>query len=170
MKMLYSHNNPVLYSEEDPLTEEWREIVADWQGEKAFIAHNDMNGNVQVGAMAGKPGMSPMQLLLVALAGCTGVDVSSVLQKKRQPLEDLQIRVRAKMAECYPKVFTEIHMEYLLWGEGLDPLAIQRAIQLSEEKYCSVGAHIRALAPIYSTFRILSPGEKVDDEIKEKVK
>jgi putative redox protein len=80
-----------------------------------------------------------MELLLAGLAGCTGMDIASILTKQRQPFVDLKVQVRGKRASDYPKVFTELEVTYLLWGEGLDPKAVERAIQLSEERYCSVG-------------------------------
>lgn len=147
---------------------EWREILTEWKGEGAFIARNAAGGTVQMGTLDGVPGVGPMQLLLVALAGCTGVDVASIMEKKRQPLDDLKIRVRGKMADTYPKVYTELEIEFYLWGSGLDPKAIEQAIELSEEKYCSVGAMLRMAAPIKTTYRILAPGEALEE--KEEMK
>ena len=144
---------------------EWREIVAEWKGESSFIARNSSGGTVQMGTIEGKPGVGPMQLLLAGLAGCTGMDVASILQKKRQQLEDLKIQVRAKMREEYPRVYTEIEVTFILWGSNLEPGAVEQAIQLSEEKYCSVGAMLKATAPIQYRYHILSPGEIY--EVKE---
>jgi putative redox protein len=137
----------------------WREVVAVWQGESAFIGHNSTGGSVQMGKIGDKPGISPMELLLAGLAGCTGVDVASILTKQRQPFVDLKVRVRGKRAEDFPKIFTELEISYLVWGEGVDPQAVERAIQLSEEKYCSVGLMLSKAASIHSSYRILKPGE-----------
>ena len=100
-----------------------------------------------------------MQLVLVGLAGYTGVDVVDILKKKRQPLKALKVKVRGKRAEDYPKIYNEIEVTYLLWGVGIDPKAVEQAIKLSEEKYCSVGAMLRSVANIRSTYHILSPEE-----------
>lgn len=137
----------------------WKEVVAEWHGGTTFIGKNFTGGTVQMGDLAGRPGISPMELLLAGLAGCTGVDVALILGKQRQPLDDFQVRVRGKRADQHPKVYTEIVIEYLLWGEGLSEKAIEQAIALSEEKYCSASAMLGAKAQITSSYRILAPGE-----------
>ncbi len=137
----------------------WREIVADWKGETTFIGRNASGGCVQMGSLDGQPGVSPMELILAGLAGCTGMDIASILQKKRQPLVDMKVRARGKRAADVPKVFTEFEIIYLIWGDGIDPQAVEQAIQLSEEKYCSVGIMLEKAAPVKSSYRILKPGE-----------
>jgi putative redox protein len=138
----------------------WREVVAIWQGETSFIGHNPSGGTVQMGKIGDKPGISPMELLLAGLAGCTGMDIASILTKQRQPFTALQVRARGKRAADYPMIFTEFEVIYLVWGEGIDPQAVERAIQLSEEKYCSVGLLLSKASPIHSSYRILKPGEE----------
>jgi putative redox protein len=137
----------------------WREVVAEWQGGGAFIGRNAAGGSVQMGTIEEKPGTSPMELLLIAVAGCTGMDIADIMQKKRQPLQSLKVKVRGKRAESFPKVYTEIDVTYLVWGENIDPRALEQAIQLSEEKYCSASAMLRAVAQMHSNYRILAPGE-----------
>jgi putative redox protein len=139
----------------------WREVEAEWKGDTSFIGYNASGGSVQMGMIDNQPGVSPMELLLVGLAGCTGMDIASILAKQRQPLAALKVRVRGKRAADYPKVFTELEVTYLIWGDGLDPKAVERAIQLSEEKYCSVGLMLGETAPIRSSCRLLHPGELV---------
>ena len=138
---------------------EWKEITADWQGELTFVGKNPAGGSVQMGELDGKPGVGPMELLLAGLAGCTGHDVVSILKKKKQPLKDFQVTARGKRADDYPMVYTEIEIEYLLWGEDLSPKAIEQAIQLSEDKYCSASAMLAKTAKITSTYRIMEPVE-----------
>jgi putative redox protein len=140
----------------------WREVIAEWKGETSFIGRNPAGGTVQMGKIDDRPGISPMELLLAGLAGCTGMDIASILTKQRQPFVDLKVQVRGKRASDYPMVFTELEVTYLLWGEGLDPKAVERAIQLSEERYCSVGIMLGKAAPIHSTYRILKPGDESD--------
>jgi len=101
---------------------DWHEIVAEWQGELNFVGKNDLGNSVQMGSKKHIGNISPMELLLVGLAGCTGYDVVSILQKKRQPLQDFKVKVRAKRADDYPMVYTDIQVEYLLWGEGLNAI------------------------------------------------
>jgi putative redox protein len=99
-------------------------------------------------------GPSPMELLLVALAGCTGMDVISILRKKRQDVTDYTISVRGVRREEYPQTFTAITVEHTVTGRSINPDAVQRAIELSETKYCSVGATLGMTATITHTFRV----------------
>lgn len=141
------------------MTDQWREIEAEWVDGGTFIGRNATGGTVQMGKLNDKPGVSPMELILVGLAGCTGVDIVDILEKKRQPLQALKVKVRGKKADDFPKVYKEIEVTYLIWGEGIDPKSVERAIQLSEEKYCSVSAMLCSVAEIRSTYKILTPGE-----------
>lgn len=97
----------------------------------------------------------PLELLLLGLAGCTGMDVISILRKKRQAVTGLEIVVRGEQAADYPKKFVKISVEFLIRGEGIDPEAVRRAIQLSESTYCSVGASLKDPVPITTSFQIL---------------
>ena len=141
------------------MSESWTEITASWKNDMTFIGLNSAGGTVQMGTLDGKPGVGPMQLLLVALAGCTGLDIVSILQKKRLNLSDLQVRVRGKRANEYPMVWTDIHLTYLIWGEAILPQDAEQAIRLSEEKYCSVGLMLGKVARITSEYHLLRPGE-----------
>jgi putative redox protein len=141
------------------MPEEWTEISAAWKTGKAFIGQDTSGATLQMGTLDGKPGFSPMHLLLVAVAGCTGTDIVSILQKKRLALSDLQVRVRAKRARDYPMIWTDIHLTYLIWGEAIPPRDVEQAIQLSRDKYCSVGLMLDKAARITSEFQILKPGE-----------
>jgi putative redox protein len=141
----------------------WREIEAEWQGGGAFIGRNSLGGMVQMGKMGDRPGVSPMELLLVGLAGCTGMDVVDIMLKKRESLKAFTVKVRAKRTEDYPQIFTEIEITYLIWGKGINPASVERAIQLSEDKYCSVRAMLKSTAEIRSIYQIIdsdSPGEE----------
>jgi len=137
--------------------DDWREINAEWLQDTAFVASNAAGGCVQMGSMDGQPALSPMELLLASLAGCTGSDVASILQKARQPLQAFQVRVRGKRRQEHPRIYTQIEVEYLLWGSGLDLQTVERAIQLSREKYCSVSAMLEPATNIEFTYRVLPP-------------
>ena len=141
------------------MTDLLTEISATWKGEMTFIGENASGGMVQMGTLDGKPGVGPMQLLLVSLAGCTGVDIISILQKKRVQLSDLEVKVRAKRADEYPMIWTDIHITYLIYGENIRPKDVEQAIQLSEDKYCSVGIMLGKSATLTSEYKILKPGE-----------
>jgi putative redox protein len=138
------------------------EITATWKSEGTFIGQNAAGGTVQMGSLEGKPGVGPMQLLLVAVAGCTGMDIVSILQKKRVQLTDMQVRVSGKQAADYPKIWTDIHINYLIWGKAIKPKDVERAIELSENKYCCVGIMLGESARITSEYHILEPGEIVN--------
>jgi putative redox protein len=89
-----------------------------------------------------------MQAVLISLAGCTGMDVVSILRKMRAPLEGLTMEVDAERATEHPKVFTKIHLRYRAWGAGLEDEPVRRAVDLSQEKYCSVSAMLKKSVPI----------------------
>lgn len=141
------------------MSEGWTEIAATWKNEMTFIGQNSAGGTVQMGTLDGKPGVGPMSLLLVAVAGCTGIDIVSILQKKHLNLTNLQVRVRGKRANEYPMVWTDIHLSYFIWGEAIQPKDVEQAIRLSEEKYCSVSIMLGKTARITSEYHLLQPGE-----------
>jgi len=137
-------------------------ITATWQGKMSFVAEDESGGKAQLGSLEGRPGIAPMSMMLASLAACTGVDVAHILGKKRAKLHDLKVEVRAKQAEKHPKVYTEINVMYLLWGEDLNPKDIEQAIELSETKYCSASIMLKCTAEIHSAYRIFAPGESPD--------
>ncbi|MCK4726186.1 MAG: OsmC family protein, partial [Anaerolineales bacterium] len=100
------------------------------------------------------PGVGPMELMLLGVAGCTAVDIVNILRKKRKHLADLKVEVRGKRAEEHPKIYTEIVIEYQLWGRDLDKKSVERAIDLSEGKYCSASAMLAKSAKITSEYVI----------------
>jgi len=110
---------------------------------------------VDAGQEAGghNSGARPMELLLMGLLGCTGMDVISILKKKRQPVRDLKIFATGEQAPDHPHYFTRIHLEYVAYG-NVEEAALDRAIQLSQEKYCSAAATLRGKAEITSSYRV----------------
>jgi putative redox protein len=142
------------------MSQDWKEVSAQWAGEMGFVGKNLSGGKVQMGTVDGQPGASPMELLLLGMAGCTGVDIVHILGKKRITLDQFEVRVRGKRADEHPRVYTEIEIEYLFWADDLNPKAVVQAIQLSEEKYCSASAMLSKTAKIRSNYQILAPGEE----------
>jgi len=136
------------------MSSNWHEVVADWQSGLTFIGKNDLDRSLQMGSKKEEGNISPMELLLLGLAGCTGYDIVSILQKKRLDLKKFQVKVRGKRVDTYPMVYSEIEVEYLLWGEGVTEKAVRQAIELSEHKYCSATAMLEETADITSTFQI----------------
>jgi putative redox protein len=139
------------------MADNWREVSATWTGELNFAGESDKGGTVQMGPEDGRIG--PMQLLLTGLAGCTGIDIISILKKKRVTPTDFKIKVRGKRADKFPMVYTDIEVEYLLWGHNLKVRDVEQAIKLSEQKYCSVSIMLGKTSKIRSTYKILKPGE-----------
>jgi putative redox protein len=99
-------------------------------------------------------GFRPLELMLVSLAGCTAMDVISILLKKGQGVTWFQVNVRGERAQEHPQVFTSITLEYQLRGRNLDPAAVERAVELSETKYCSARAMLAQVVPIQRAIRI----------------
>lgn len=106
-------------------------------------------------------GFIPMEMLLVGLAGCTGMDVISVLRKKRQQVTGYEVQVRGERAEDHPMVFTDITVEHIVTGHNVSPEAVARAIELSETKYCGAGAMLGKTAKLIHTFRIVEAAPEV---------
>jgi putative redox protein len=100
-------------------------------------------------------GVRPKELVLIGLAGCTGSDVVSILQKKRINLTDFDINISAQQTEEHPKVFAHVDLEYVFYGKGIQPKDVERAIQLSTETYCGVSAMLKKVMTINHTYRIV---------------
>ncbi len=95
-------------------------------------------------------GPSPMELVLIGLGGCTGMDVISILKKKRQEVTSFEILLHAERSSEHPKVFTDITIEFVVTGQDVDEEAVKRAVELSETKYCSASAMLSKSVPIHT--------------------
>lgn len=124
-------------------------MIGDVEGGPAIILDS---GHPEYGNHTGP---SPMELILLGLAGCTAMDVVSIMDKKRQPMTNLQVKVQAERAEAHPKVYTKIQLEYIAYGQGISESALARAIELSERTYCSVNAMLSKTAEITTSYRIV---------------
>lgn len=100
-------------------------------------------------------GIRPKELLLVALAGCTASDVVTILEKKKINLRDFEINITAQQQEEHPQVYTKINLEYVFYGGNIPVEAVERAIELSQTKYCSVTAMLQKAVEITHTYKIL---------------
>lgn len=133
-----------------------------WVTGQQFVGM-DSNNHAIVLSGEGEPnGVRPSQMLLIALAACTAVDVVEILAKKRKPLSFLEIVTTGENAPDPPWAFRKIHVMYRLAGKDLTRKAVEQAIQLSEEKYCSVAATVRGVAEITTAYEIIAPAESVD--------
>ena len=134
-------------------------VSSTWQGGMKFSADDGLGHTLVSDAPSedGAPfeGLKPPAMLLAALAGCAGVDVAAISIKQRQAVTGLEINVTGKQAPEAPWGYQEIHMEYVLTGRGLNEKSISRAIDLSENGYCSVAASLSKDCKLTSSFRIV---------------
>ena len=100
-------------------------------------------------------GPRPMELLLIGLGSCTAMDIVTVLKKKRQPFSRVDVEITAERAEDYPMIYTEIHLQYVVSGKGVEAAAVERAIELSQTKYCGAAAMLGKSAKISTSFRLV---------------
>ena len=100
-------------------------------------------------------GMRPMEMLLIGMGACTSFDVVTILKKSRQPITDCVAEIEAARADEIPKVFTRIHVHFIVTGKGLNPALVERAVKLSAEKYCSASIMLGKAAEITHDFEIV---------------
>lgn len=100
-------------------------------------------------------GFKPMDLLLVGFGGCSGMDVISILRKKRQQVTGLEINVKGEKTDSFPTVYKQVHIEYIVKGKGVEKEAVERSIALSLDKYCSVGATLAKAGTITHSYKII---------------
>ena len=135
-------------------------INLSWKGKLAFEAETESGHRILLDA---KPevggenkGPTPMEVLLVSLAGCTGMDVASILAKKRMNLQNMTVKVNGERAPQHPKYFTKINMEFTFEGNGIKEEDVKRAIELSRDKYCSVSVMLKDKAEISYRWNIVN--------------
>jgi putative redox protein len=131
-----------------------------WLSGQRFVGIDSTNHSVVLSSSDEGIGVKPSDMLLIALAACTAVDVVEILAKKRLPLASLEIITRGEQDVDPPWTFRKIHMRFRLAGAGLTEKAVEQAILLAEEKYCSVGATLRGVAQITTDFEILLEGDQ----------
>jgi putative redox protein len=124
--------------------------------ERQFVATTGSEHHILLDDPAGGTGPKPIELVAVALAGCTAFDVITILrQKYHQKVTGYEVRVEADQAERPPQVFTDVRIVHAITGYDIDRAAVEEAIRLSEEKYCSVGAMVKQTASFQTTFEIV---------------
>ncbi len=128
-------------------------------GDMRFVGGADTGYSVVMDASpkvgGDNSGFRPMELLLMGLCGCTAMDVISILRKKRESVSGLEVKAHAETADTHPRVFTHIHLEYIVTGKDVKPASVERAIQLSAERYCPAQAIIGQTAAMDYTFNII---------------
>jgi putative redox protein len=130
-----------------------------WAGGMTFDGVADSGFQVKmdtsVESGGSNSGVRPMELVLIALGGCTSMDVVPILKKKRQEVNAFEIRIHGDRAEEHPHVYTHITLEYVVTGHNIDQAAVERAIELSETKYCSVMAMLRKSTELTTRYTII---------------
>jgi len=136
------------------------EVQVTWTGPGLQLTGKSGNGSEIVldhllpGEEGVEIGSRPLELLLLGLAGCMTMDVVSILKKKRQPFTGLQVKVSAERADEHPKVYTKIHLEFVVQGQGVKPKAVARAIELSQTTYCPAAAMLSQAVDITTSYRV----------------
>ena len=134
-------------------------ISVNWVGGLLMVGKSDSGHTI---TMDGPPesggenlGVRPMEMLLLGVAGCTMIDVVTTLKKMRQDLSHLETKINAERATDHPKVFTNIHIQFILKGQNLDEKKVDKAITLSAEKYCSASIMLGETATITHDFEVV---------------
>jgi putative redox protein len=130
-----------------------------WAGKMTFIGKAGTNHLVPMDTTAEFEGdgsaTKPLELLLIALGGCTGMDIVPLLKKMRQDVTGVELNITAERSEDHPKVYTKIDIEYVVTGRGIEENKVRRAVDLSQEKYCSVSAILKKACPVSYTVSVV---------------
>lgn len=126
------------------------EATVNWTDNERYIGSASSRHSIVMDLAAEKTASTPMELVLIALCGCTASDVVGILRKKREPFLGLEVRAKAERADGYPAIYTSIHLTYVVRGD-VSKKAMEDAVRLSKEKYCSVSAMLEKTAKITYT-------------------
>lgn len=128
-----------------------------WVADKQFVGTDSRNQSIVLSGDDPAKGVSPSQVLLIGLSACTAYDVLSIMEKKRKPLTLLEVIATGEQNEKPPWAYHHIHLKFVVSGNDLTEKAVSQAIELSQEKFCSVAATVRGVAEITTEFEILYP-------------
>ncbi len=130
-----------------------------WVEGRTFVGSSGSGHSIVLGSAlepgGPTPGPSPMELLLIGTGGCSAIDVVMILERGREPVEDCECVVTAERAAQDPKVFTKIHLHFIVTGRGLTATKVERAVQLSAEKYCSASIMMAKAAEVTHDFEVV---------------
>lgn len=135
---------------------------------RQFVAQTGSGHHLVVDDSNGGTGAKPIELVAVALAGCTAFDVINILRKKRQQVSGYDVYVEADQAQQPPAVFTRIRVRHVVTGSDIDANALEQAIRLSEEKYCAVGNMLNKNAAVATTYEILEENPSAAEHAEKK--
>jgi putative redox protein len=128
---------------------------------RQFVATSGTGHHLLIDDPAGNTGAKPIELVAIALGGCTAFDVINVLRKKRQQVTSYEVKVEADQEPNPPQVFTAVRIHHIVTGVDVSAQAVEDAIRLSEEKYCSVGAMVKQSAELHTSFEIVPATQTV---------
>jgi putative redox protein len=141
-----------------------------WKGRLSFTGTADSGFEVALGSFpevgGDNDGFRPMELMALSLAGCTAMDVISILRKKRQEVSDFQVKVSTERADGHPKVFTKARIEYHAAGQGISENAMIRAVELSAESYCPAQAMLGRIIPLELKYYIYEGADLSGADLK----
>ncbi len=130
-----------------------------WLDNMSFVGESGSGHSVVMDGAPDSGGRNlaarPMEMVLIGMGGCTAFDVVMILQKSRQPIKDCIVELTAERSEEIPKVFTKIHAHYIVKGKGLSEKQVEKAVNLTAEKYCSVSIMLAATASVTHDFEII---------------
>jgi len=147
-----------------------KKMIVEWKGNLRLEAKNEKGLTVQFDAPKEHGGeetaLSPMENVLASLASCSSFHVLTILKKKRMNVTGYFVEATAERRDEPPRIFTKIHLKYIVKGENITPEAVESAIKLSEEKYCSVGGMLQKAVPITSSFEILKEAREPENLLR----
>jgi len=128
--------------------------VVTWEKDELFIGKSESGHSITMDANNGNLAPSPLENVLISLGGCSSVDVVSILKKAKQEIIDCKVEIRAQRVDTVPKLFSDIHLEFIVTGKEVNPKHVQRAVSLSADKYCSVALMLNKSVNITHSYTI----------------
>ncbi|EOE1187426.1 TPA: OsmC family protein [Proteus mirabilis] len=128
-----------------------------WVEDLSFVGESSSGHQVMMDGNSGEKAPSPMEMVLIAAGGCSAIDVVSILRKGRHQVTDCEVKLTSKRREEAPRLFTDINLHFIVSGKALTDKIVERAVQLSAEKYCSVSLMLGKAANITHSFEIKDP-------------
>ncbi|HGN0014574.1 TPA: OsmC family protein [Proteus mirabilis] len=128
-----------------------------WVEDLSFVGESSSGHQVMMDGNSGDKAPSPMEMVLIAAGGCSAIDVVSILRKARHQVTDCEVKLTSKRREEAPRLFTDINLHFIVSGKALADKIVERAVQLSAEKYCSVSLMLGKAANITHSFEIKDP-------------
>jgi len=129
-------------------------VIVKWEKDELFRGVSESGQSILMDANNGRLAASPLENVLIALGGCSSVDVVSILKKTKQEVTDCRVEIEAKRVDTTPKLFSDIHLKFVITGKKINPKHVERAVSLSADKYCSVALMLNKAVNITHDFEI----------------